>query len=104
MARARRCRMAAFVLCSCGRQPYERVGRVFHDLWRVAGMVAGHPMVFVLPGSGHGADGAPGDSLLEKPWFSACARRSFALVSHCLIPDRKSTRLNSSHPSISYAV
>src|SRR5206468_13066638 len=40
----------------------------------------------------------------ERGAFDGCARRGSARVHACPAPDRKSTRLNSSHDQISYAV
>src|SRR5574337_228269 len=43
------------------------------------------------------------DALIRDPAVGGWLRRSCAVL-HCRLPDRKSTRLNSSHHSISYAV
>src|SRR5689334_23786989 len=56
------------------------------------------PGIFLFLLAGHTADRVPRQRILQ-----ACAG-AFSICSLLLIADRKSTRLNSSHSSISYAV
>src|SRR4051794_41535556 len=55
-----------------------------------------------LPPSPHAAS-APADSTMPAPRITCC-RDTLTSSKTIANPDRKSTRLNSSHPSISYAV
>src|SRR4051794_41291267 len=58
---------------------------LFRSHWRTAGPADGEPVLMIMGLGGSG-----------RMWWR--------LKPHLADPDRKSTRLNSSHPSISYAV